>query len=884
MKFPEHRKGIDLAGAAYRGVGSDSNSVAQGDHTHPEIVDLTQRMNQLFAWTWEGQLAEGQTVVSLPFIYDVDIKAITIFVGGIALMKNQWEPISNQSFRLLEASPDVLNIKVVAPWLTFGQIDLSFMSDVVPVGSLAMFPGAVVTPGYLICDGSTIYSNTYPELVKFLTGDEFASSAQLPDYRGEFLRGADLGRGVDAGRTPGSGQGSEIQSHHHRVLSDTNYDTNSGGIGWTTDVKALGGIANTLNPQYYEKSIRNTGQQLIEDTGGVETRPRNVAVIIAIKAFNAATSIPPQDLNSIMTAINDVKSDITSVKTAFDAPAQAILKAALGGRPQQWTQQDCDPYVASMIPGGGIIPHVGYISASGIASASSEQDATNYFAWKAVTGTNINNVDCWISLGTPSVSAPAFWRYDFHIPRQLGNFIHITTRNDAAVGNPKDFTIIGVRPDGAEDILGTYTNQPAASANTVLNYGIIPVVSHYKALIIKVTATTSQAWTALGEVQIDFVDYNSNHVIVNPGLQVSFADNGVNRPSQVLTNAVDIDMSLIADGTYHVYADINSDGSFGSFGYKDVQPEVGVHRAGVDAMPGFTAYTLQGWGTVSASSEYNVSHPAWEVFDKVNVSDVNSAWVSQSGVTSGWLRCVFDKPRTLIGYMVRNRNDSGAITAAPKSWTFRVGNGDVPDTVVDTRPSEVAWANSEERHYQLASPVTCTSFELNITANNGYATYVHLDQITPLFIEDIYNPTELTHYDKSGNKIRRVYLGWVYKKAGNIAGMSTYSIGDYAVKPVNLGMPVAVSQRYQLSSPFLLQGKSAKVNAEIYHENHWGETGWVYDPTIKGYGTLASVIGSNISVTTGAWITTSRVNTGIGDFETSTQASVKSRVHIHRGY
>lgn len=878
MKFPEHRKGIDLGGAAYRGVGSDSNSVAQGDHTHPEIVDLTQRMNQLFAWTWEGQLAEGQTVVSLPFAYDVDLKALTIFVGGLALMKNQWEPISDQSFRLLEASPDVLNIKVIAPWTTLGQFDLSFMTDVVPVGSLAMFPGAVVAPGYLICDGSTIYSNTYPELVKFLTGDEFASSAQLPDYRGEFLRGADLGRGVDAGRTPGSGQGDAMQGHVHNEPTTNGIDGSTYNLGR--------GIAST---GYGYSGTAPSSSPITDGINGIprtasENRPRNIAVIIAIKAFNAASNIPPQDLNSIMTAINDVKTDITAVKTAFDAPAQAILKAALGGRPQQWTQQDCDPYVASMIPGGGIIPHVGYIGASGIASASSEQDATNYFAWKAVTGTNINNVDCWISLGIPSVSAPAFWRYDFHIPRQLGNFIHITTRNDAAVGNPKDFTIIGVRPDGTEDILGTYTNQPAASANTVLNYGIIPIVSHYKALIIKVTATTSQAWTALGEVQIDFVDYNSNHVIVNPGLQVSFADNGVNRPSQVLTNTVDIDMSLIADGTYHVYADINSDGSFGSFGYKDVQPEVGNHRAGVDAMPGFTAYTLQGWGTVSASSEFNVSHPAWEAFDKVNVSDVNSAWVSQSGVTSGWLRCVFDKPRTLIGYMVRNRNDSGAIAAAPKSWTFRVGNGEVPDTVVDTRTSEVAWANSEERHYQLASSVTCTSFELNITANNGYATYVHLDQITPLFIEDNYNSTELTHYDKNGNKIRRVYLGWVVKKSGNITGINTYSIGDYAVKPVNLGLPVAISQKYLVSSPFLLQGKSAKVNAEIFYENHWGETGWIYDPTTKGFGTLASVVGSNISVTTGAYTSSNRLYAGIGDFETATQASVKSRVHIHRGY
>ncbi len=86
---------------------------------------------------------------------------------------------------------------------------------------------------------------------------DFAADKRLPvhDLRGEFVRGFDDSRGVDAARVLGSAQLDELKSHSH-----ANTVTNGTGIG------SGGGFG-------YSSGL----------TGGAETRPRNVALLYCIK-------------------------------------------------------------------------------------------------------------------------------------------------------------------------------------------------------------------------------------------------------------------------------------------------------------------------------------------------------------------------------------------------------------------------------------------------------------------------------------------------------------------------------------------------------------------------------------------------------------------------
>lgn len=84
------------------------------------------------------------------------------------------------------------------------------MSRYRPVGSVITMATTTVPDGYLECDGSPVSRVTYSDLFSaigtaFGVGDG-SSTFNLPDLRGEFIRGWDHGRGVDTGRTLGTAQ------------------------------------------------------------------------------------------------------------------------------------------------------------------------------------------------------------------------------------------------------------------------------------------------------------------------------------------------------------------------------------------------------------------------------------------------------------------------------------------------------------------------------------------------------------------------------------------------------------------------------------------------------------------------------------------------------
>ncbi|HHY7480706.1 TPA: phage tail protein, partial [Escherichia coli] len=63
-----------------------------------------------------------------------------------------------------------------------------------PVGVPVPWPSATPPAGWLKCNGAAFSSEMYPRLAKAYPTNK------LPDLRGEFIRGWDDGRGIDAGR------------------------------------------------------------------------------------------------------------------------------------------------------------------------------------------------------------------------------------------------------------------------------------------------------------------------------------------------------------------------------------------------------------------------------------------------------------------------------------------------------------------------------------------------------------------------------------------------------------------------------------------------------------------------------------------------------------
>ena len=139
-----------------------------------------------------------------------------------------------------------------------------------PAGTIQYFANATAPIGYLACDGNVASRNSYPELFNAIgtlygVGDG-VTTFNLPDLRGEFIRGIDNGRGADPGRLFGSFQPDEFKSHNHTLPSQ------SGGV------MNLESLVTSANNDEGLSAANLTG-----NTGGNETRPRNVALLPCIK-------------------------------------------------------------------------------------------------------------------------------------------------------------------------------------------------------------------------------------------------------------------------------------------------------------------------------------------------------------------------------------------------------------------------------------------------------------------------------------------------------------------------------------------------------------------------------------------------------------------------
>jgi len=164
-----------------------------------------------------------------------------------------------------------------------------FISGVsgVPSGVVSPFGGPTAPAGWLECNGAAVSRTTYAALFAAVgtthgAGDG-STTFNVPDLRGEVVRGWDHGRGIDTSRALGSFQADETKSHAHRL-----YGAADGGSHGDTDPFNSG--SNQSVAAETGASVRSyllntgAGQQIIESTGGTETRPRNVALMYIIKA------------------------------------------------------------------------------------------------------------------------------------------------------------------------------------------------------------------------------------------------------------------------------------------------------------------------------------------------------------------------------------------------------------------------------------------------------------------------------------------------------------------------------------------------------------------------------------------------------------------------
>jgi len=121
--------------------------------------------------------------------------------------------------------------------ITFSNATLT-ITDLVPPGTIittAFYPSLYIPPGFLPCNGAAISRTTYATLFARIgttwgIGDG-GTTFNVPDLRGEFVRGWDDGRGVDSGRGFASFQDQDNVSHAHNFSDITATHFHGGNTG-----------------------------------------------------------------------------------------------------------------------------------------------------------------------------------------------------------------------------------------------------------------------------------------------------------------------------------------------------------------------------------------------------------------------------------------------------------------------------------------------------------------------------------------------------------------------------------------------------------------------------------------------------------------------------
>ncbi len=243
----------------FPGLILEKTDVAVGTVGRVVVMD-TNTTGVEFAKRSAAAVQTGQQIIRLPFpsgTTSATFNALVQNINAVADANGLWK--TPESPALTAAAVGALSITELA-------------------GIPLPYPGAVAPAGFLKCNGQAFNTTLYPILAARYP------SGNLPDLRGEFIRGLDDGRGVDAGRALLSAQGDAIRNITGKFANN--------GLAWSEGTASSVGegaftrLEGILPSNNYSGSV---GCQYTFDASKVvptasENRPRNTAFNYIVRA------------------------------------------------------------------------------------------------------------------------------------------------------------------------------------------------------------------------------------------------------------------------------------------------------------------------------------------------------------------------------------------------------------------------------------------------------------------------------------------------------------------------------------------------------------------------------------------------------------------------
>ena len=203
-------------------------------------------------------------------------------------------------------------------WTEISSGSGSGVGETIPAGTVVAYTTSTCPTNWVAAEGQAISRTSYPDLFTTIStmygNGDGSTTFNVPDYRGEFLRGWAHGSTNDPDRATrtnrgdgttgdavGTKQANIFGSHLHSVDPSPTATSSDGAHTHTTTAENIGASGSSIvaGPGYSVSagSVGSAGAHThtvdilafnSANTGGNETRPRNVNVLYCIKSTNSA--------------------------------------------------------------------------------------------------------------------------------------------------------------------------------------------------------------------------------------------------------------------------------------------------------------------------------------------------------------------------------------------------------------------------------------------------------------------------------------------------------------------------------------------------------------------------------------------------------------------
>lgn len=302
--------GVDFNQQVYLEITVDANGDSQITSDDPPLLPRQIILPTLF--TKEAAVARDSATLngadwSAILSSGTDPRDPASFINGAKIQRGsltgaQFAPGSIGTTNL--APQAVVDTNLAPASVGLAALKQELINQLVPPGTIVAFGGPVnggfgqpsnIPNGWLLCDGSVYDRTQYAALFQAIgtawgAAGFIGNGFQVPDLRGQFLRGVSAGTGRDPeayARAPlygGGNFGDQVGSYQgHQIASHTHPLNVNNGRGYVLGVFVPGSV----NPgwdapgSYWNQT--DTLSISVQPSGGTETRPKNAAVNYIIK-------------------------------------------------------------------------------------------------------------------------------------------------------------------------------------------------------------------------------------------------------------------------------------------------------------------------------------------------------------------------------------------------------------------------------------------------------------------------------------------------------------------------------------------------------------------------------------------------------------------------